>query len=712
MTEATPETKKPTALASEARSREDAESFTAREPARERIDESLVQSTDQNHPSNAKKKTPDSSYQSYLFGKGGTSDVPAWSDSRLGRLGIRGFSRGFTGATFFVIGGLVAERQLKGYFYDYKNGAHEINWRKPLQVVAYGIDRLLGGPVKQTVKFIAENGGSNLAGEEAAIRAVTFRGGHRIYNTAIALEDGIRVAQPAAVMGRPDLHRVVAPTRSYGEEAVKFTFDFAAASTGDALTRNLIGVVDPDVKKSWLVNDEGKPAGRGERKHILWGELAKSIGKSGWVIFSKNQGEDWAAAIPYAFQMKFQRTLLNNVYGGAWRGHEYAFDKGLNGGIQRISRLPTGSNHFAISGDSQVAGALDLHLRFTGYNWYTLMYREGWDWVGNTFNHWKDNHYKVDLHLPEHFNPITSAVDGVGKTMRYLTKSFIKANLYMNPAVIPFWAIRTPQSKWKGSEFIEQLPNNEYAVHNQAYVNLNGTNTPYKPYNHWNPAKESNYNYTPRTFMGKVEKRFSQMLHPVGYFSHWSGTQAAKLGEHILPNGGWFGNLIREGGGKERFMRSYIDAAYSYTPYMYAKQELGLLVDDNKGDGKAGLMDLAIYRFMDNVASGNMHGIKESLKEMWKLGTNFERDVTVREGETNLAQGATKPQTTVSANTVNHDPVNLSRGEAGNDANMKGPNAANEAQADPNASDKRWAQAVVGGDYHAARFQPGGASRH
>lgn len=165
-------------------------------------------------------------------------------------------------------------------------------------------------------------------------------------------------------------------------------------------------------------------------------------------------------------------------------------------------------------------------------------------------------------------------------------------------------------------------------------------------------------------------------------------------------------------------MRNYVDASLSYTPYMFAKQEFGLRVDDSKGDGKPGQMDLAIYRFMDNVASFNLHGTKESLKEMWKLGTNFERDIPVREGVTNVADATvssapTKPQTTVDGSTLSrHDPVNLSRGEASNDPSIKGREAANEAHIDPDAHDKRWAQTVVGGDYHPARFQSAGTTRH
>lgn len=94
-------------------------------------------------------------------------------------------------------------------------------------------------------------------------------------------------------------------------------------------------------------------------------------------------------------------------------------------------------------------GALDLQLRFTGYNWYTLMYRESYDMVADTFKSLRLNDGKLpNLYIPDH--PFHAAVDTIGSTLRYVVKSGIKAGLYMTPAVPTFWITRTPQTKFKG----------------------------------------------------------------------------------------------------------------------------------------------------------------------------------------------------------------------------------------------------------------------
>jgi hypothetical protein len=457
-----------------------------------------------------------------------------------------------------------------------------------------------------------------------------------------------------------------------------------------------VQAIDPNVKKTWLVNDEGKPAAKGETKHFKPGEFLKWTGQTAWRIVSKNQGEDWAAAIPYAFQMKFQRQFLSNVMSKRWDGHKLVFDQGWNGGAYKVNQQGK------IVGDYQLVGALDLHARFTGYNWYTLMFREGYDSLGNAINRWKkgEGFFQNDPEK-EDKNPIMAAVDNVLDAGRYVTKSFIKANLYMNPAVIPFWAIRVPQSKWRPENHVAQ------GIGGAAIAGANREN----PYEGGMFGGKQYDHYATNTTFDKVEKGFSRVLHPIGKFSNYIGNKAASASDRWESKGWWpgqssmLGRVVGQGESRREFMHQYTDAMLSYTPYIIAKAEFGLRVDDSKGDGKLGQMDKAIYSLMDNASSFKLRKTWESMKLIHKLGTNFEREVKAREGGDPTAQEIAKtpeehsiPKTTVDAKGLMRQPHSILRGEAANDPEM--------------STDKRWAQMVMGGDYNAARVHSGSPTRH
>ena len=651
----------------------------------------------QNHPSAAasnqaekhtprKHSSPDSAYQNYLFGKAGTDEQPAWSDSTAGRGAIRLISRGIVGAAFFTIGGRMARSQLQGY--------QEQHWKwdasKPLQAIAKGFDYTLGNVIKSGVKAVASVSHPGQA-ETIAKNAVTFRQ-KRHFDVLV---DG----QWQKELGR-----------SYGADVVSFTFDFAMASVGDALTRNVIQAFDPNVKKSWMLNDAGAPAARGEKNHFSLSEGVKAVGRSSWRIISKNQGEDWAAAIPYAFQMKFQRQFLGSIFEERFNGHKIVFDNNWNGGAYKVNQ------HGQIVGDYQLVGAIDLHARFVGYNWYTLMFREGYNKLGNAFNAWKNDGYAIHApHMPEHFNPITTPIDAVAHSMRYVTKSFIKANMYMNPAVVPFWVMRVSQSKWRGHNYISTENTHELGPETHVWnKNVEGYLRPYD---------KSNYDHYPTdTTFNRFEKGFSQTLNWIGRGPYKLGIEAGRGADKLSRNGlfprsKWFDNLITHDlrqpwepiterqlyKGRRNLMHEYVDASMAYTPYMFAKAELGLRVDDTKGDGSLGQMDKAIYRFMDNVASFNLKGTGSSLKEMWHLGTRFEREVPVREGGITDKKPITptaeqKPETTVETASVQKSALTLA--QTGNDTEHA------------DSDDKSWVQSVIGREVNPAHIHAATPTRH
>ncbi len=650
------------------------------------------------------RHTPASSYQTYLFGKAGQEDRPAWSDSMKGRAAIRLVSRGIVGSLFFVAGGRMASQQMANY------NEHAFEWsvrapfHNPLQALAKGIDVTFGSGYKKLYETAARiSGTEKLIAKREAEKALWFR--------------------DTASYGYSN------KGRSFGAEVVGYTFDFMAASVGDAATRNLIQVFDPNVKKAWRLNDKGEQASQGEHAHIDWGQWAKSTASTTWRVFSKNAGEDlFAGLFGYGFQMKFQKAFLNGPFAGKrssdgmdrFQGHDMVFDRGWNGGAHRRALHPA-TGKMEIVGDYQLPAAIDLHIRFVGYNYLTEMYREGYDWVGNQAVTWRNNGFSIHMpHLPQHFNPVTAAVDGVANTSRYLAKSFIKANLYMNPAVVPFWFMRASQSKWRGTHFIEPNPNKLGELHLGKPVGGS-----------FDPYDKKHYEFYPSGPDAKLSERletgFSKTLNYVGKWQYKAGERAADLAvavskKNLLPKSEWLNSLMCYGlkgygntpaelqrkkiNGLRSFTHEYTNAAFSYTPYMFAKAETALRVDDNKGDGKPGLMDKAIYRFMDNVASFNGKGTWKSVKEMWQLGTHFEADVTVQpSGKVTVnepkaiktqtyASGA--PTTTVAAGDVTHEPANFARREG-------------DKQRD---EDKSWVESVVGGNVNAAQIHAASATRH
>ena len=132
------------------------------------------------HKKAGAQSTPDSSYQSYLFGSSGSEEHPAWSDSTKGRAAIRLFSRGVVGAAFFTIGGRMGKIHMQGY--DPNASWGEIKGNQWLQYVAKGFDATLGKGIQKTVTTFAKIKHGDAVGldgiaiaEKIGSEAVTFR---------------------------------------------------------------------------------------------------------------------------------------------------------------------------------------------------------------------------------------------------------------------------------------------------------------------------------------------------------------------------------------------------------------------------------------------------------------------------------------------------------------------------------------------------------
>ena len=679
----------------------------------------------------AKKKQNlhfDSSYQNTLFSSAGSLGKPAWSDSMTGRAMIRMLSRGVAGALFFTIGGRMSRMQLSGY--DSAKTFRELDSKKPLQWIAKGFDIVFGKPISSMTRAGARLGGlEKTEADLLAWKAVNFRT-KAYYHT---MEGQLNAA------GMPK------NARSLGAEMVSISFDFAMMSVGDAMIRNFIQMIDPNLKKTWLLNDKGQIAGAGEAKHFSLGKWVQATGKAAWRIVSKNQGEDWAVALPYVYQMKMQRHIIGKAFDH--KGSKIFLDNSWNGGAYKLNA------EGKIIGDYNLIGAMDLHARFVGYNVYTLMFREGYDAIANNLKKWKENHYAVHLSVPQH--PLHS----MKEAFRYVVKSTIKGNMYMNPAVIPFWLFRVPQTKWRAAAINVEARAGENAllsktkysdrlaeqahmvvdVNGKLVQNHNTTRDRVQPYEPGNPQAPTAYvgdrevnnefhgitspndkslykNFSTNTWWQRAEKKFSQAVNPFGQVCFNAGTRVSGFVERNLAET-WFGKfagmneskpyltnamtgeylkdakgsriLNVDSASRERFMRTMVDASFAYTPYFYAKTEFGLRVDDHPKDGGPGKMDTAIYSFMDNVAGLKLRKAGGDIKRMVYLSTHDLRDPIMREGsavvdETPVpATPVQTPKTTIATKeTRHHAPVELSRA----------PETAADASSDE--TDRSWAKAM------------------
>lgn len=398
-----------------------------------------------------------SSYDQYLYGRSlirGADEKPDFQQTMTGRIATRLVTRGVFGALAFTWAGNYANRSLKNYdpasirnFSEWRTalfnphstpvlaeGAHEvekyINRPNTMQAIAKMFDTAFGEPIKMGARMLAPKGRE----EFWANKAVQFR-------PRAMHHDPISKIRPDADWAARHYGR------SLGHEVVAITTDFAAASAADAFTRNIAQAIDPNVEKDWYKDG-----------HFSLSKFGKDWARRTWQVVSFNQGEDWAVAVPYAYFMKWHRNVIDKLS----PGFKYASDhSSWNGASDKVlAHVDAGKiTKLTKVGDFQAEGAWDLQARFTVYNVLTLMYREAYKSVGNTLgNWWKGDQWLPKLSLSS--NPVEAVVEGAGNAVRYTAKSFIKANLYMQPAVPFFWAFRVAQNKWRGSPIIVNDKNN------------------------------------------------------------------------------------------------------------------------------------------------------------------------------------------------------------------------------------------------------------
>jgi hypothetical protein len=399
----------------------------------------------------------------------------AFNETATGRLAIRVISRGVFGAAFFALGGHIASRHMEGYDPDksFREIWEEVKKGKEvlkdvpgyktthpwLQLCAKLIDMTAGKAISGTVKTLG-------FGEEVAKEAVTFRPFRSYF-----VGEG---ATAKKIQGY-----------SLGHESVMRTFDFAMASIGDSFAREyLVALIDPNVKLSWikrekLVDEQGKVH---EKKSIDFPKAVKAFGAMVWDIFSYRQMEDWAVAVPYVYQIRAQRHLLNKIS----PGFEYDSDWTTNGGSFKVSpkyfnkeeaghAAPLESGKLVFKGNYNMEGILDLTFRFTGYNIGTLMFREGYHALGDGIKKWWDTGKTPDIHVPTTVSgAIHGVTDSVYSTTKYLLRSIVKGSIYMIPSAFTFGLLRASQYKDLGLAICDE----EKPAGKAPYIDQH---TPYGP---------------------------------------------------------------------------------------------------------------------------------------------------------------------------------------------------------------------------------------
>lgn len=528
-----------------------------------------------NGPEKDKKKVEDK-YGKYLFGDAyidpndpDALNNAAWSNHTLGRTMTRLFSRGLLGATFFTLGNHAVRRQMPGYSPEVAFEALGGITHYPLRYIARGIDSTITPMIKGYVRMISP-------AEKAAKYA----------EDAVWFRTKASFGNPYGRMGR-----------SLGHEMTAVSFDFACASAGDAWGRELVQMADPSYHADWQTED-----GIDAKK------LAQAVVKKGWRIFAKNQGEDWAAALPYVYQMRWQRHAISRMY----PGFKFSSDRGLNGGSWRLDSQGHITQSYAN------AGVLDLQARFTGYNWYTLMYRDFYDTIGDSIEQYQKTGELPAIHVPEH--PVEAVTEAAADSFKYVLKSAIKAVIYMTPAVPFFWVTRTPQTKYKGVGFVLDpldrekggvalMPNGQPFSHRDAHAGF-WTDNGYRMREHdvvklngITPLPNSDFKaafnaYDPQHVRGTMDR----VLNPFGRMTYNAGSNLYKT----LKSAGVATVKHRE------FLHDWTNASISYTPYMIAKAETALRWDRKP-------MDDAIYRFIDGVVGMNLGEISGGFSDIREM---------------------------------------------------------------------------------------------
>ncbi len=515
------------------------------------------------------------SYGEFLFGSGYediSDDIvkkPNWTSYTANRILVRLFSRGIMGATFYAMGQAAIRKQLPGYHPELALTTKDLT-HYPLRYVARAFDRIAAPPIKSFV------------------RAMPIANPH--INKNLLANDVVRFRPKSFYEGyQKTLTNPSGSGRSLGHEIVAITFDFAMGSTGDAWGRQIANSLDPNITNSWYKDG-----------YFDTRQFAKAVGKQAWKILTKNQGEDWAAALPYVYQMRWQRQAINR------------FTPGFKFLSDRVRAGWQVNKEGQIIGSFTPSLALDFQLRFTGYNWYTLMYRDMYEEVADTIDDFRKEGALPSPHIPG--DPFHAVLDAAAYSFRYITKSAIKATIYMTPAVPFFWMFRVPQAKYKGVGYHLAPDYSDLAQRRNSGLVMGPDGVHYNYFDHHEQVRKGGQ----VTLNGRVlpNTSFNKDFYPHGpkasagvldKMLDWNGKQCYEAGRRTIKNLQRLGLATSKA--QQEYVHDWVNASISYTPYMIAKAETALRWDKPT-------MDKAIYRLIDGAAALKAGEVKGALSDI------------------------------------------------------------------------------------------------
>jgi len=486
----------------------------------------------------------------------------ALKDSVAGRGFIRMFSRGIMGATAFTIGGWWASKRMWNYSLSKPlSTLNEVEW------IARAYDTLAGTPIKAAV---------NLMGKD----------GEKFVNNF-----------------RPTMHYdgYSKAGRSLGHEVVMVTFDFGTMSIGDFWGRKIAQTLDPNKER---------PKWRRKDGSIDVDKAAKTFAKNWWTAITYAAGEDWAVAVPYCLTMHHVGTPIINKF---VPGYRFEFDRNGNGGGLLVD------DKGKITGNMTTAGVFNLWERFTTYNVGTLIYREAYNWIGGKLNHWWKTGKAPGIVEADPSNPnrttLQAGIDGVRQFGNWITRSTVKALMYMIPAVPFFWITRTPQHKYRGQFMHAEKGAIMYGEgagkHLHADVSFDAIKNEKRFFYSATGEVAPNPLLVNPLVEGKVD--------PHGKTWGWFDKFMAKIGRGADKVRGALREPISKAFGKVVGDKAalgaadtYISAAMAYTPYFWAKSDW---LADRWDYGR---MDAAVDRTIAGAVTLNPGEFKAGTGEVWQ----------------------------------------------------------------------------------------------
>ena len=290
------------------------------------------------------------------------------------------------------------------------------------------------------------------------------------------------------------------------------------------------------------------------------------------------------------------------------------------------------------------------------------MYREAYNHIENKLH----GHQSALYGAPDSNKGKHGVFEEADQLLKWTVRSIVKGVIYMTPAVPFFSVFRTSQSKYKGV-FISPEEDGVEASLVSFWSEHSLGDDALHAHELRRTDKANGFSSATSTFLDRYSdgmhgwKKTGYSLNPLGKPFH-PYQQSDSLAGRAFENLGAAQNRVRSWfNDRPLFLRDrktfwgsiltkhtadrYINAAFSYTPYMYAKGESALWVDNGK-------TDMAIERMVDGLDKMDVKEFKAGANEVWRAVWHkpFKDPVRNAEGErrhaidTSVADDVTKEQ--------------------------------------------------------------------